>query len=151
MSARRDRDRGLRAVERVREVRDRDSQLGLRQAGAEHLARQAAAARLRDTVDEHAAASALPDQGISDFAAGRQVLMALGAAVHRADADVEAAAHLKASAHEHWQRDRARLRAVRHLLELRAEAWDAESARAVARELDDIGGRLWLRTRGEAL
>jgi len=143
----RERDRGLKAVARVREVRDRDSLIGLRQAGAEHAARQRDAELVRETIREHAAAAQAGEHAMSQFAAQRHVLLALEEAARRADQDVQTAAHLKAAAHVHWQRDRARLRAVQHLLELRADAWDAETARSVARELDDLGGRLWLRTR----
>ena len=149
MTARRDRDRGLKAVARVREVRERDSLIGLRQAGAEHAARRLEAELVRETIREHTSATTAGEHEMSQFAAQRHVLLALSAAAHRADQEVETAAHLKTAAHEHWQRDRARLRAVQHLLELRAEAWDAEAARSVARELDDIGGRLWLRARRE--
>jgi flagellar FliJ protein len=147
VSTRRDRDRGLKAVARVREVRDRDSLIGLRQAGAEHAARQLDAERVQEKIREHTSTAAGGEQEMSQFTAQRHVLLALGAAAHRAEQEVETAAHLKAAAQEHWQRDRARLRAVEHLLKLRAEAWDAEAARSVARELDDIGGRLWLRGR----
>jgi len=150
VSARHNRDRGLKAVARVREVRDRDSLLGLRQAGAELLARQAEADLVQETIREQTSDHAAGEHGMSQFAAQRQVLMALSQAARRADQEVETAAHLQAAAHERWQQDRARLRAVQNLLELRAEAWDAEAARSVARELDDIGGRLWLRAHREA-
>jgi flagellar FliJ protein len=148
VSARRERDRGLGAVERVREVRDRDSQLGVRQAAVEHEARQRAAERLDATLSEHAAASTV-DQGASEFAVRRQALLALASAARRAEQEVAAAERLKAAAQEHWRRDRARLRAVQYLLELRAEAWQAQVDRATARELDDIGSRRWLRGRAE--
>ncbi|HCB04015.1 MAG TPA: hypothetical protein DEQ43_07180 [Nocardioides bacterium] len=141
-------DPGLRAVARVREVRERDSRLGLRQAADEHRRRQLQADELDRVVREHAAAGSAAGQGLPEWAARRSSLIALAAAARRAHDEVDAAAVLKASAQEHWQRDHARLAAVEHLLELRAEERRAERARAAARELDDIGGQAWLRGQG---
>jgi flagellar FliJ protein len=143
-------DRGLSAVARVREVRERDSRLGLRRAAEEHRSREQRAEELERLVREHAAAGSPAGQGLPEWAAQRRALMALAAAARRAHDEVDAAARLKASAHEHWQRDHARLGAVEHLLELRADERRAERARAVARELDDIGGQAWLRRREAA-
>ena len=140
-------DRGLRAVARVREVRERDSRLGLRHAADEHLARQQKADELDRIVREHADAGSADGQGLPGWATQRHALMALAAAARKAHDEVDAAARLKAAAHEHWQRDRARLGAVEHLLGLRADERRAEVAHAVARELDDIGGQAWLRRR----
>jgi flagellar FliJ protein len=140
-------DPGLRAVARVREVRERDSRLGLRHAADEHHARQLRADELDGIVRLHAAAAGAEGQGLPDWAAQRRALMALASAARHAHGEVEAAARLKAAAHEHWQRDRAQLGAVQHLLELRAAERRAEVARAEARELDDIGGQAWLRRR----
>jgi flagellar export protein FliJ len=150
MTARREQDRGLGAVERVREVRDRDSQLGLRHASEEHRARLVEAERLEEAMRTHAAASTSHDVGMAEFAAQRRVLVALAASARGAHEAVASAARLKAAAHDHWLLDRTRLRAVQHLLEVRDEAWQAELARTTARELDDIGGQLWLRNREEA-
>jgi len=143
-------DPGLKAVARVREVRERDSQLGLRTAAAEHRSRQLRAEELDGIVQQHAAAANAEGQGLLDWAAQRGALMALSSAARTAHADVDAAARLRAAAHDHWQQDRARLGAVEHLLELRAAERRAELARAVARELDDIGGQAWLRRREAA-
>ena len=143
-------DRGLRAVARVREVRERDSRLGLRQAADEHRRRQLQAEELDRVVREHAQAGSAQGQGLPEWAAQRGALIALAAAARRAHDEAEAAAVLKASAQEHWQRDHARLGAVEHLLELRADERRAQHTRAVARELDDIGGQAWLRRREAA-
>ncbi len=143
-------DRGLSAVARVRAVRERDSRLGLRHAADEHRARELRAEELDRLVREHADAGTAAGQELPGWAAQRQALMALAAAARKAHADVAAAARLKAAAHEHWQHDRARLGAVEHLLGLRADERRAEVARAVARELDDIGGQAWLRRREAA-
>ncbi|MBJ7359161.1 hypothetical protein [Nocardioides sp.] len=148
--SRTDPDRGLRAVARVREVRERDSRLGLLRASEEHRAQEQRAEELDQTVRLRAADGAPQGQGLPQWAEQRRALMALAAAAGRAHADAEAAARLKASAHEHWQRDRARLGAVEHLLGLRAQARHEELERAAARELDDIGGQAWLRRREAA-
>ncbi len=147
MSARHEHDRGLVAVARVRDVRERDSLFGLRRASEEHDARQVRADQLDETVRQHAASGAPAGQPLPEWAAQRRALVSLATAARSAHDDVAAAARLKATAHGHWQRDRARLRAVQQLLEHRAEARRAELARTEARELDDIGGQAWLRRR----
>jgi flagellar export protein FliJ len=150
VTSRHEDDRGLGAVARVRGVRERDSLFGLQRASEEHHAHQVRADQLDETVQQHAASGAPHGQGLPEWAAQRRALMALAGAAHTAHDEVAAAARLKATAHGHWQRDRARLRAVEHLLELRAEARRADLARAEARELDDIGGQSWLRRREAA-
>jgi flagellar protein FliJ len=149
MSARREQDRGLRAVARVREVRERDSRLGLMRAAAEHQAKVREAEQLDELVRGHAAAISADGRPVSDWAARRSGLVALTAAAGRAHDGVAAAAVLRTAADEYWRRDRTRLRAVAHLLELREDARRRVVAAAEARELDDIGGQLWLRAHGE--
>ncbi len=51
------------------------------------------------------------------------------------------------SAREHWQSDKTRLNAVEMLLDRRAAERAAAADRVEAKELDDIGARLWLRRR----
>lgn len=144
-----DQDRGLRAVARVREVRERDSRIGLMRAASEHRERQRVAAQLEAVVRDHTDAISADGRPVTDWAARRSGLLALAESVRRAQDGVAAAALLRTSADEHWRRDRTRLRAVEHLLELRADARRRELAAATARELDDIGGQLWLRRRQE--
>jgi flagellar protein FliJ len=149
MSTRQEQDRGLRAVARVREVHERDSRLGLVRAAAEHGARRREAAQLDELVRGHAAAISAEGRALSDWAARRSGLVALTEASRRAQDAVASAATLRTAAEEHWRLDRTRLRAVAHLLELREESRRRAAAAAEARELDDIGGRLWLRAREE--
>jgi flagellar protein FliJ len=148
--SRRDEDRGLRAVARVREVRERDSRIGLVHAIEEHRVKQVEAEQLDEVVEAHTAAISADGRTVSQWAAQRSGLVAIASAARRAFDQADAAWVLRTSAQEHWQRDRTRLRAVEHLLELREDARRRETARAVARELDDIGGQLWLRTQGAA-
>jgi flagellar protein FliJ len=136
-------DRGLRAVRRVREVRERDSLLGLRRATEEHLELLARVEDLDSLMGLHT--SATPPAEAGEWVTRRAAMMAVAAAASKAQADADAAATVRQSAQEHWASDRSRLRAVETLLERRAEARRAERDRAVARELDDLGGQRWLR------
>jgi flagellar export protein FliJ len=147
MTALRDQDRGLKAVARVREVRERDSRLGLIRATNEHRVRLREAEQLDEIVRSHAKGIATDGRPVTDWAARRSGLVALTAEAGRARDGVAAAAVLRTAAEEYWQRDRTRLRAVAHLLELREDARRSAIAAAEARELDDIGGQLWLRAR----
>jgi flagellar protein FliJ len=145
-------DRGLHAVARVREVRERDSRVGLVHADREHRAALATVAELEGLVADHAAPLAAAD-GVpaAEWAARRTVLGSVAAAARRSHRDAEAAATVRTAAEEHWRSDRSRLRAVELLLERRADERRAEAARAEARLLDDLGGQRWLRAQhGEA-
>lgn len=138
-------DRGMRAVERVRGVRERDSRIGLQQAMQEHAAHQQ---RLDDL---HARLDAVPawEEGeSSSFLAVRDSLALLSDAITGATEALGAAARISESARAHWTQDKTRLAAVESLLERRAQARRTERERAEARELDDIAGQLWLRSRG---
>jgi hypothetical protein len=149
MTTLREQDRGLRAVARVREVRERDSRLGLMRAAEEHRARLREAGQLDELVRDHAIAISAEGRPLSDWAARRSGLLALTAAAQRAHDGAAAAGVLRTAADEYWRRDRTRLRAVAHLLELREQARRRAVAAAEARELDDIGGQLWLRAQEE--
>ncbi|WP_122818411.1 flagellar FliJ family protein [Nocardioides pantholopis] len=149
MSARH--DRGLRAVARVREVRERDSRIGLQGALGEQREREAAADRLADGLAAQAGESggsggsggSLVDG--ATYLAQRTMLQALAGAVSAARSEAESAAVLSAAATAHWQADHARLSAVEGLLESRADQRRAEAARHEAKEQDDAAGRQWLR------
>jgi flagellar protein FliJ len=144
----RDTDRGLHAVGRVREVRERDSRLGLRSAILEHQALEDRAAALDDVVRSHAAGTtttAVATVAATDWTSQRAALVAVAAVARQARAESDAARVRRTAADEHWRLDRTRLRAVELLLERRAEERRAEAQRVAERELDDIGGQLWLR------
>ena len=135
-------DRGLKAVARVREIRERDSRLGLQQALLEQQQRERRLAALEEQVREH---GAFVSGDMQQFVALRYSLTALREATSQARRGVETAAALATSAQEHWRNDKTKLSAVEGLLERRTEERRAEAAVELAKELDDVAGRLWLR------
>ena len=150
MSRRTLHDPGLRAVARVRGVREQDSRLGLQQAVAEE---HEAGRHLTLLEDRLASADDGTGADLATFLAVRVGHQALAADIARSRMAVAAARTVTASARDHWQRDKTRLSAVELLLERRAEERRAERARREARELDDVVAQRWLRRRatgGEA-
>lgn len=135
-------DRGMRAVARVRSVRERDSRLGLQMALSEHRRHQSTLDQLRERLD---AAPVWTSGDAASFLVLRRSMENLGRAVTDAQQAVDAAIRISETAHAHWTQDRTRLRAVELLLERRAEERRAEQARREARELDDISAQLWSR------
>lgn len=140
MSARH--DRGLHAVSRVRDVRERDSRLGLQQALREQSALQTRLDELQDAMRTH---GSFVSGDMHQFVALQQSLAVLREAAGDARREVEGAAVISASALSHWHRDKTRLSAVEGLLERRADERTAETRAKEAHELDDVAGRLWLR------
>jgi flagellar FliJ protein len=134
----------LRAVERVRRVRESDSlsglQLALREvtASEEHL--RAIETRLTEL-------STQPASTPEEFVALRQGLLALGQMVTAAHESLESARNLAVSAQSHWQRDRIRLRTIEMLQERRIEQAQAEHARAQAKVQDEVATQVWRRRR----
>ena len=140
----RDPDAGMRAVARVRGVREQDSRLGLTRAAADEreAARRAAALR------EQLAAHVLPEvDDPAHFVMGRAVAAAMVTEVAAADRAQVTAGTITTAAREHWQRDRTRLSAVELLLERREEERRAERRRREVREVDDLVAAGWLRAR----
>lgn len=135
-------DRGLNAVARVRDVRERDSRIGLQHAMLEEAALQARVAELEEAVRTH---GSFVSGDMSQFVALRHSLEALRDATGEARQEAETAAVLTASARAHWLRDKTRLSAVEGLLERRADERRAELQTKETHELDDVAGRLWLR------
>ncbi len=144
MSVKNTHDAGLRAVARVRGVRERDSRLGLQQALVVTGQREAEAVRAQARLD---GAPAFMQGSAADFHVQRSALAALAAQVRRSRELAEASRGTTDEAQRRWQHDRSRLRAVELLLDRRAEARRAEATRCENHELDDIAGRLWLRRR----
>lgn len=140
-------DAGLRAVERVRGVRETDSRIGLRTAWAETRAAQARVDDLRAQL-EHA--STFSTGSAASFLALRQSLQLLGDVLIAAEDARDASRLISDTAYARWQTDRTRLAAVESLLERRTSVRRAEAARKEAVELDDIAAQRWLRARGEA-
>jgi flagellar export protein FliJ len=132
-------DAGMRAVARVRGVREQDSRLGLQQS----LAEQHAAERRASGVRRQLAAGEEFTVGAgADFVARRAALAALGAELVTAEATVASAQNLALAARSRWQEDKTRLSAVEMLLERRADERLAVRLRTEARELDDIAAQL---------
>ena len=137
-------DAGMRAVARVREIRERDSRIGVQQAAAEQRARQAWLADLQ----HRAAAAPAPDQSIEQYRRTRDYLTALGEQIVAAERSVAVATTLTESALSHWRVDRTRLGAVELLLERRAEARRAAAASEETKRLDEAAAQLWQRRNG---
>jgi len=133
------RDRGLRAVARVREVRERDSRAGLLQALSNVRSRET---ELAERAQALATASSRSYGTLGEFVVGRQFLEATAQGVVEAQRRLAASTTVATEARGRWQADKTRARAIEHLLEVRAERARAEALRAEARETDDIvGGR----------
>ena len=138
-------DRGLKAVARVREVRERDSRIGLLQAMASVEERQAELTRLEQALAEADATGAV---GMGDYVARRQLLTAAAREVRDAEARLRASHTVAAEAQGRWQSDKARLKAIEHLLEQRALKRAEAFAQVEAKEADDIVSRLHGRLEG---
>ncbi len=141
------RDRGLGAVARVREVRERDSRAGLLQALTNVRTRQAELAQREEAL---AAASSRSCGSLAEYAVGRQFLETTAQAVLEAERRLAVSTTVATEARSRWQADKTRARAIEHLLEVRAERARAEALRAEARETDDIVGGRWGRTTEQA-
>jgi flagellar export protein FliJ len=133
---------GLRAVARVRRVREQDSRAGLQQAVREA---DEAAARLGALEARLAAGVTSEVDDLSTFVAARTHLLAVERAATAAQAGLMTARNLAHSAQAHWQHDKSRLKAIEMLQERRAEEARAEEQRVEARELDEISTQLWRR------
>jgi flagellar export protein FliJ len=135
-------DAALRAVARVRGVRERDSRIGMVTAIAEE---QAAAARV-ERLEE--ALTTTPEHTVGDlasFTAHQYRLDSIGSAIVAARSAQQSAAVLAVTARDHWSADRTRLAAVEALIERREAARRAERLRRENREMDAIAEELWRR------
>lgn len=135
-------DAGMQAVKRVRGVREQASRIGLQQALAEE---RAAAAQLETYRAQLAEATTFTGRTRTDFVEWRHHLTRLGEAIEASQQAVATAATITADAKAHWLHDKARLKAVEHLLAHRAAARAAAAAKAEAMMLDDIAAQLWQR------
>ena len=139
-----DPDAGMRAVARVRGVREQDSRLGLARAAADE---REAVRRLDAAVALLAAAADPSDADPASYGAARHVAAAIAADVTASRGALASATTLTAMAREHWQRDHTRLSAVELLLERREERRRAERQRRERTEVDDLVSARWLRAR----
>ncbi|HWJ81100.1 MAG TPA: hypothetical protein VNS55_02585 [Nocardioides sp.] len=135
-------DRGLAAVARVRGVREQDSRIGLRLAAADAHASEQRAEELHHRL----AVAELPAVTTPGMLLARRTALAvLGDDGRTARVEAASAVRLTEQARVRWDADRARLAAVEHLLERRAERRRAETARRIAKDTDDLTAQRWLR------
>ncbi|MGA8257248.1 MAG: flagellar FliJ family protein [Nocardioides sp.] len=134
-------DRGLRAVARVREVRERDSRIGLQQALHEERTAGDQVAR----IDAALAAHRDPEGAAGHFVAVREMLVGQHEVIRAARDQLAAAQVVALDAGARWRSDRSRLDAVESLLARRAAERLAERLRREVVELDDIAAQRWLR------
>ncbi len=136
-------DRGLRAVARVRGVRERDSAQGLQQAG------RVVDERLRELDDRQQQLESAPAFTVGPaggFLLARSQLSSMADAATRAAADVQRGRLVADEALGRWQHDRSRLRAVELLAARRAQQERSDDLRAEGRHLDEVAGRRWVRS-----
>ncbi|HEY0904734.1 MAG TPA: flagellar FliJ family protein [Marmoricola sp.] len=138
-------DAGMRAVARVRAVREQDSRAGLRQALHEQRLHEARVADLRGRLEWSAS---FATGSVGSYLALRTSLEALGTLLRSAEDDVTTSRTISEAAYGRWQQDKARLSAVEVILEHRAAARRAEAARGEARDLDEVATRIWRRRAG---
>ncbi len=136
-------DAGMRAVARVRGVREQDSRLGLRRAADD----QREAGRRLAAVEDRLAQTTPTDGDLAGFLLTRTTAQALASEATLARESLAAAQTLATLARSHWQRDKTRLSAVELLLERRAEERRAERTRREAAEIDDLVAVRWLHAR----
>ena len=132
-------DRGMRAVHRVREVRERDSRIGLLHALTAVRDREAHLEELRNALQQAVTRNA---DTLDDFVVSRHLLAMMALAVGEAEERLASARTVATEAHQRWQADKAGIKAIEHLLEQRAAHRAEEAARAEVREVDDVVGRL---------
>ena len=132
-------DRGMNAVRRVREVRERDSRIGLLHALTAVRDREARLEELRNALEQAVTRDA---DTLDEFVVSRQLLATMARAVGEAEHRLASAQTLATAAHHRWQADKAGMKAIEHLLEQRATVRADEAARAEVREVDDVVGRL---------
>lgn len=139
-------ERALRAVARVRGVRERDSRLGLGHALRAVQDRAADLDRRERALQSVPLFSAGP---AGAFFAERRALAAMATEAAEAAQRLEAGRTVAAEAMGRWQDDRARLRSVELLAERRAERLRDERRRVERRESDEVAAGTWLREHPE--
>ncbi len=140
-------DTGLKAVARVRGVREADSRIGLRLALTEYRAAQNRVDELRHQM---AAADTFGAGSAAEFLALRESLRLLGEVLVAAEQDCAGTRTISEAALAQWRSDKARLSAIELLLERRAAERRTEQARREARELDELAAQRWVRARAGA-
>jgi flagellar export protein FliJ len=135
-------DRGLKAVELVRGVREQDSRVGLQHAIAEE---RAITGRLTGYRNRLTTAELPSTTTPGELISLRAALGMLGELITTTNLEASTATALSADARSRWSSDKARLAAVEHLLQVRAERRRAAADRRTAAELDDLAAQRWQR------
>lgn len=137
-------DRGLRAVRRVREARERDSRIGLQQALSAARRREGEAEALRARL--HAEPEFVSGSA-GEYLAHTVLVRGLAEAVAAKDEEVRRSSSVAEEARRRWALDRQAVRTVELLLDRRAEERRREHARRDAAGLDELAAQGWLRVR----
>ena len=137
-------DRGLTAVRRVREARERDSRVGLQQALAATREREAEAEASRVRLE---AAPSFGTGTAAEYRAYSLLVRALAESVVEKEEAVRRSTTVAEEARRRWGMDRQAVRTVELLLERRADERRAERARREAVDLDELASQGWLRNR----
>lgn len=139
-------DAGMRAVARVRGVREQDSRLGLRRARSDEREAVRRVEVVTSRLAENAE-TAPTDSDLAGFLLTRASAQAMAAEAALARDALARARTIATEARSHWQRDKTRLSAVELLLERRAQERRAERARRELVEIDDLVSARWIRVR----
>lgn len=140
-------DRGLAAVLRVREARERDSRTGLQKALEVVRRREAEAEAARSRL------SSAPGFGqgtAEEYRAHHRLLQVLAEAVAEREEEVRRSVSVGKEARRRWLADRQALRTVELLLERRVTERRQEGARREAARLDELAAQGWQRDRAAA-
>lgn len=137
-------ERGLAAVRRVREARERDSRIGLQQALAATRRHEAEATASRERL---AAVPGFGDGTAEEFRGYTLLVRALAESVAETQEAVRRSTTVAEEARRRWGLDRQAVRTVELLLERRAEERRRELARREGADLDELATQGWLRHR----
>ncbi|GAB2873583.1 flagellar FliJ family protein [Nocardioides pacificus] len=135
-------DPGLRAVARVRSVRERDSRIGLVRA----LADERQLAERLTMIREHLATLAPYASGdLGTFLDRQRTVLSWSEVAIETRHALESAETVTMAARERWTSDKSRLAAVETLLANRAAERRAERAKREERDLDETAIDVWRR------
>ena len=137
-------DRGLTAVRRVREARERDSRVGLQQALAATRHREAEADVSRARLE---VAPSFSSGTAEEYRAHTRLVRALAESVVEKEEAVRRSTTVAEEARHRWGLDRQAVRTVELLLERRAQERRADRARRESADLDELAAQGWLRNR----
>lgn len=132
----------MRAVARVRDIREKESRRALQHALA---TQRAHAQHVTDLQDYLVESGSLPFTDATAFTAHRSFLLTTGHALTEAKEHEQVAAEASAQALGAWQHDKTQINAVEMLIERRVEETRKQAARLEAAQLDEIASAQWAR------